>query len=371
MAIILLSICIFIVVIHLGYYSFIFSFFNTSKTQQQPKTNIPVSVLICAKNEAQNLKKNLPHFINQNYNNYELVLINDRSHDETSDIFEEYKRKYDFIKVVTIKESEHFHGNKKYALTLGIKAAKNDCLLLSDADCKPNSVYWIQEMVSQFKNKTKIVLGYGAYKTTSKSLLNKVIRYETLITALQYFSFSKIGIPYMGVGRNLMYSKSVFLKNKGFHQHINVMSGDDDLLINQIATKENTSICFNENSHTISLPKTSLKNWKTQKRRHISTAHLYKSFHKAILGLYAFNRLLFWVVFPLSILYINHQSYKLIVACLILIKFISEYVTVGFAAKKLKEKKIVLLIPILDFLLLVFQVYLFLCNKIQKPKHWS
>lgn len=371
MTIILLSICILIIVIHFGYYIFVFNFFNFSKTKQNSPNKIPVSVIVCAKNEAKNLQDYLPYLVNQKYANYELVLINDRSYDETADIFEEYESKYDFVKVVNVKESDYFYGNKKYALTLGIKAATHDCLLFTDADCKPNSEFWVQEMTNNFTNNTKIVLGYGAYKTIPKNWLNKVIRYETLITALQYFSFAKIGTPYMGVGRNLMYSKEVFLKNKGFHQHIRVMSGDDDLLINQIATKENTAICFDEIAHTTSPPKTDFKSWTTQKRRHISTAKLYKPKHQFLLGLYTFNRLLFWLILPISIIFIDNYTYQLIIGGFIVIKLISEYIVVGIAAKKLNEKRLTLLIPFLDLCLLIFQLYIFVCNKFNKPKKWS
>lgn len=371
MSIVLLSICILIVIIHFGYYLFAFNFFNFSKSQQTHKNNVPVSVIICAKNEAENLKIYLPYLVNQQYPNYELVLINDRSYDETADIFEDYEQKYDFVKVVTVQESDYFYGNKKYALTLGIKAATNDCLLFTDADCKPNSEFWIQEMANHFKNDTKIVLGYGAHNQVAKSFLNKLIRYETLMTALQYFSFAKIGVPYMGVGRNLMYSKAVFLKNKGFHQHIRVMSGDDDLLINQIATKENTSICFSEDSHTKSPPKTDWKSWATQKRRHISTADLYKPLHQFILSLYASNRFLFWIFLPFTLIYVDQLIFKYIIAGAIIFKFISEYIVVGVAAKKLKETGLILLIPILDLFLLFFQLYIFAYNKLHKPKKWS
>ncbi|WP_237340635.1 glycosyltransferase [Wenyingzhuangia fucanilytica] len=357
--------------IHFGYYTIVFNFFNFTKTSQKANNNIPVSVIVCAKNEAENLKNYLPYLINQKYDEFELVLINDRSYDETADIFETYEQQYDFVKVVTIQETDYFYGNKKYALTLGIKAAKHDCLLLTDADCQPNSEYWIQEMANQFTQNKEVVLGYGAYQDIPKSFINKMIRYETLMTALQYFSFAQIGIPYMGVGRNLMYSKTLFLKNKGFHQHIRVMSGDDDLLINQIANKQNTAICFDENAHTTSPPKLDRKSWTTQKRRHISTANLYKPLHKFLLGLYTFNRLLFWLVLPASLIYVDNTNYQLIIAGLIAIKLISEYIVVGIAAKKLKEKGLVLFTPILDICLLFFQLYIFIYNNIHKPQKWS
>jgi len=370
MTTILLIICSTIVGIHSIYYFFVFGFFNVSKKKEQKNTP-PVSVLICAKNEADNLKKLLPKLVKQQYPNFEIVLINDRSFDETEDIYNQFSEQYDFIKIVNVKESEHFHGNKKYALTLGIKAASNPCLLFTDADCEPQSDYWIQEMANQYTETSPIVLGYGPYQQIPNSFLNKLVRYETLITALQYFSLAEIGIPYMGVGRNLMYSKKLFLKNKGFNKHINVMSGDDDLLINQIANSKNTTICFDEPTHMVSAPKTTLKELITQKRRHISTASYYKKKHKFILGLYAINRLLFWIAIPLSLIFIKENISLIIIWSLFIFKVLSEYITLGITAHKLKEKKLLALFPLLDLCLLLFQMYIFVCNSITKPKTWS
>ncbi|NJB81869.1 glycosyltransferase [Wenyingzhuangia aestuarii] len=370
MTLLILTICCIIIAIHIVYYVFAFNFFNFSKKKEQTNTP-PVSVVVCAKNEAQNLKKLLPELVKQQYPDFELVLINDRSYDETEDIYSEYAEKYSFIKLVNVQESDHFYGNKKYALTLGIKAATNDCLLFTDADCLPKSEFWIQEMASQYNGETKIVLGYGPYQTTANSLLNKLIRYETILTALQYFSFAKLGMPYMGVGRNLLYSKEVFLKNKGFNQYVKIMSGDDDLLINQIANAENTAICFEEQSHMVSAPKTTFKELVTQKRRHISTSDYYKKHHKFILGTYALNRLLFWLILPFSLFYVDTTKNQIFIASLIAFKLISEYIVVGIATHKLKEKKIIAFIPFLDLLLLMFQIYIFICNSVSKPKKWS
>ncbi len=370
---ILFYVCVVIFTVHTIYYVFILSRFNLYKRKNntQKQTTIPVSVIVCAKNEAENIRNLLPKLINQNYNDFEIVLINDRSYDATLEVYEEFAEQYDFIKIVNVKEVEHFYGNKKFALTLGIKASKNDCLLFTDADCIPNSTNWITEMVSNYNGSTQIVLGYGPYQYIKYNLLNKLIRYETLVTALQYFSYAKIGIPYMGVGRNLMYSKHLFLKNKGFNKYINIMSGDDDLFINQVATSKNTQLCFSEASHMVSKPKTSLKTLITQKRRHISTAKHYKNKHKILLGLFALNRALFWCIFPLSLLLITSKKQLICIAILGGLKFISEYITVGITAKKLKEKGIVFLIPFLDFFLLLFQIFIFFCNLISKPKKWS
>ncbi|MDG2279531.1 MAG: glycosyltransferase, partial [Flavicella sp.] len=170
--------------------------------QNNNRNRNPISVVVCAKNEAQNLKKFIPHFLQQKYSApFEIVLINDRSTDETGEIISQFAQNNSNIKIVNVEECENFWGNKKYALTLGIKAAQYEHLLFTDADCYPTSANWIEQMASCFSKKKSIVLGYGGYEKIKNSFLNKLIRYETVLTALQYFSYAKVGIPYMGVGR--------------------------------------------------------------------------------------------------------------------------------------------------------------------------
>ena len=235
------------------------------KKKKKSIEQIPVSVIICAKNEEQNLQTFLPNIIKQQYADFEIVLINDASSDDTLEIMQSFKEKHANIKIVNVKNNEAFWGNKKYALTLGIKAAKNEHLLFTDADCKPVSKLWIQTMVQQFSKSKTIVLGYGKYRTR-KTFVNLLVRFETLLTAIQYFSYAKLGSPYMGVGRNLAYTKSEFFKTNGFIKHIQVRSGDDDLFIQEAATKNNTSFTLNPESFTVSNPPLTLKEWFRQKR---------------------------------------------------------------------------------------------------------
>jgi glycosyltransferase involved in cell wall biosynthesis len=351
------------------YYIFIFGSFSFSKKKPTENNfNLPVSVIICAKNEAKNLTENLPHYLNQNYKNFELVLINDRSRDQTLKVMEKFKKDSAIsIKIVDVAVNEQFWGSKKYALTLGIKAASHEHLLFTDADCIPVSESWISEMVSNFSNEHQIVLGYGAFKKIKKSWLNKLVRFESLLTAIQYFSYAKIGIPYMGVGRNLAYTKTVFFKVNGFANHMHIKSGDDDLFVNQVATKENTSISCSQDSFTESFPKTTFKDWIHQKRRHISTASLYKPVHKFLLGLFFSSQLLFWIlgIIVLSFLY-NWQ----IVAGLIFTRILFLYLVIGYSAKKLNERDLILLIPFFEIFLILIQMFIFIKNMISKPTHW-
>jgi glycosyltransferase involved in cell wall biosynthesis len=358
-----------IVSIQFIYYILIFgSFAFLKKKIIKNNFNKPVSILICAKNEATNLIENIPFFLEQNYPNFEIVLINDCSYDTTLEVMKQFKKDFpQKIKIVDVAANEQFWGSKKYALTLGIKAASHEHLLFSDADCKPLSKNWIAKMTHHFNGTHEIILGYGAYSKIQKSFLNKIIRFETLLTAIQYFSYAKIGLPYMGVGRNLAYTKTTFFNAKGFSKHINIKSGDDDLFINQIANKQNTAICISKKSFTISTPKTTFKNWIQQKSRHISTASHYKTFHKLLLGLFYISQLLFWLVAAILLVFMFKWT---LVLWLIFFRFLFQYLSIGFSAKKLNEKDLVLFAPFYEIFLIFVQMFIFIKNLISKPTHW-
>jgi glycosyltransferase involved in cell wall biosynthesis len=365
----LLVVFIAVCCVQLFYYLGIFSFFAFQKNRSpNTPTKPPVSVIICAKNEAKHLTENVPFFIDQEYPVFELVLINDGSTDKTLRIIEKFKENFPKkIKVVNVAPNEQFWGSKKYALTLGIKAASYEHLLLTDADCKPVSNHWILEMSSGFNEQKQLILGYGAYKKINNSFLNKIIRFETLQTAIQYFSFAKIGMPYMGVGRNLAYTKTQFFKANGFVNHMRIKSGDDDLFVNQIATKSNTACCISANSFTESTPKLTFKNWIQQKRRHISTASHYKKIHQFLLGLFYVSQFLFWLLAAVLLIFLYNWE---IVAALILVRFTFFYIIIGYSAKKLNEKQLVLIAPFFEIFLIFTQMFIFIKNLSSKPTNW-
>lgn len=350
------------------YYIFIYSKFAFAKKETPLLKKIPISVIVCAKNESKNLSLLIPKLIEQDYSQFEIVLINDASSDDTLKIMESFKAINENIKIVNVENNEAFWGNKKYALTLGIKAASNEFLLFTDADCIPKSKSWITKMSSHFSKTKTIIIGYGAYAKHKGDLLNKLIRYETLFTAMQYFSYAKIGMPYMAVGRNLAYRKDTFYNRNGFINHLKIRSGDDDLFVNEAATKNNTSICYSTDSFTISKPKETFKQWFNQKRRHISTAKYYKFKHKFMLGLFYLSQLLFWT---LAILLLVISFKPLIVSSIIIFKFLFQYIIIGFSAKKLDESDTIWALPLFEFFLIIFQFSIFITNLISKPTHWK
>lgn len=366
----LIIFCLFIavVVVQFLYYIVFFGKFSFAKPQVSTPKRVPISVIVCAKNEEENVKNFVPLLAEQNYPDYEIVLIDDASSDETLEVFEAFEKQYPNIKLVKVENNEAFWGNKKFALTLGIKAAKNEYLLFTDADCYPKTTEWIKEMSAQFTKEKTIVLGYGAYERIKGSFLNKIIRFETLLTATQYFSWAKLGKPYMGVGRNMAYKREEFFKVRGFMDHMKIRSGDDDLFINQAANTKNTTICYTPESFTFSKPKTSFKEWFKQKRRHVATAQHYKSFDRTQLALFYGTQLLF-IILPIILLAFQFQW--IAVVSLIGFRYIIAWLSLGFAAGKLKEKDVMYWFPFIEIILIFTQLNVFITNTFSKPVHWK
>ena len=263
---------------------------------------VPVSVVISARNEAYNLKVNLPVILEQNYPDFEVVVINDCSSDASDVVLMQLKEQYPHLKIVTITEHARFKTGKKFALTLGIKAAANEHLLLTDADCMPASASWISRMAANFSDQTQIVLGYSPYNN-APNFINPFIRFETIKTGINYLSAAFRGEPYMGIGRNLAYTKTLFFGAKGFAAHMHVIAGDDDLFVNQNATPENTVIEVHPDAFTFSDAKSTVKTWFRQKKRHMGVGKLYAAKDRKALSLDAVSGFLFYILLTICLVF--------------------------------------------------------------------
>jgi hypothetical protein len=282
--------------IQLFYYLFFYLSVYVYKPDEKKPGKDPVSIIICARNEAENLKNFLPSVLEQDYPDYEVIVVNDCSEDNSYEILGEFLEKYPHLRISTVNKDPKFTHFKRFAQFIGIKAAKNEILLFTDADCQVESDKWIMKMTSHVDETKTFVLGYGGYKS-GKGLLNKYIRYDCMTIAMQYLGMAIRGIPYMGVGRNLVYRKSVFFENRGFGSHNHLMSGDDDLFVNSNASRKTTTVEFSEGSHTRSVPVKTLKAWSTQKKRHLTTAPYYKLRDKILLAIEPLTRILFYSTF--------------------------------------------------------------------------
>ncbi|HEY0058003.1 MAG TPA: glycosyltransferase [Flavisolibacter sp.] len=303
---IVFSIFLLLALVQVFYYLFFFSRLAYHKpTAADHSQQHPVSVIICARDEEENLGRNLPAVLDQEYpSTHEVIVINDNSVDDSKYSLAEMQKAHRQLQVVDLEQEAKGIAGKKFPLSIGIKESKHELILLTDADCKPASPQWIYTMQAAFGEGIEVALGYGAYEK-APGFLNKVIRFETFHTALQYFSYALAGVPYMGVGRNLAYRKAVFFRNKGFSSINHIPSGDDDLFINKVANKRNTAVVLDPGSFTFSAPKQTWKEWKRQKNRHYSTGKYYKTAHKFLLGLYTGSFFLFYPFFILSMVFFD------------------------------------------------------------------
>jgi len=335
---------------------FVFYYFLPLARYKGPETSQrhPMSVVVAAHNELENLVELLPLLLNQQYPKFEVLLVNDRSDDDTEFYTYELEKQFPNFRIVTIKKTPEYLNPKKYALSLGIRAARYEHLLFTDADCRPCSRSWIAEMQQGFISGADLVLGYSPYLKT-KGFLNHLIRYETLLTGIQYLSHANKGRAYMGVGRNLSYTKACFFKNKGFASHIKTLGGDDDLFVRDAANNSTISIVIDKEAQTASIPKKTFREWVTQKRRHLSVGSKYKPADRRRIGIFALANILFYL---LSITLLVLHSHLAIIGLLIGLRYLAVFPVYVLAARRLNETVAVPLLPVLD--VVYFFNYLFL-----------
>jgi len=296
-----------------------------------------------------------------------VIVVNDCSWDESGELLEEFSKKYSHLKIVTIKEQEKYRHGKKFALTLGIKAAANEFLVMTDADCIPAGKNWLSVIQRNFTDGKEIVLGYGAYSKEA-GIINKLIRFDAFFIAMQYLSAALNGKAYMGVGRNLAYTKSLFFKSKGFATHNHLLSGDDDLFVNENASLSNTTIETAAESITYSEPKKSFSDWFKQKRRHMSTGKYYKTSHKISLSIQNGSAFLFYAL--LIALLILRFEWRILLS-LYALSLLLRLPIVYKASTKLNEKDLVWAFPILDIINSFLQPVFYTANLITKQKTWK
>jgi len=359
----------FIIVVGIQIIYWVICIIGVVNIKSQPNQNAShgVSIIIAANNELQNLKELIPTLLKQTYHTFEIIIINDRSSDGTYDYLIDFSGQNPKVKFLTVDElPDHLNG-KKYALTLGIKAAKYDQILLTDADCKPNSTDWITSFANSWSDKTSFILGFSAYER-HKGLLNYFIRFETILTGIQYLGAAALGKPYMGVGRNLSYSRNFFLSKKGFHGFQGITGGDDDLFVNKYANSSNTSIQLSPKSVVYSKPKSNFSDFIVQKIRHLSVGKHYSSKSKIILGFFTFTWLLTWGLTPIE--FILTQNLFLPISILL-----GRYILMGVAIFIFKNKsgaKLNLLgLILLDFMFVLYYFVTGIRTLLTKRVKWS
>ncbi|MCL4639973.1 MULTISPECIES: glycosyltransferase [Olivibacter] len=311
----------------------------------------PLSVIICARNEESNLRLYLSEVLEQDYPQFEVIVVNDGSSDDSNWVLKEFQARYPYLRTVEIRDQGRNRQGKKFAVTLGVKGAQYEHLVLTDADCFPQTDQWLKCMARQFRPSVEIVLGYSPY-TRASGFLNKYVRFETYQTALNYLSNALRKNAYMGVGRNLAYTKSLFFKKKGFASHMHIPSGDDDLFVNQNATKSNVAICVAQEAHVWSTPKSTYKDYQRQKNRHFGAGKAYKGKHKLMLTFQAFNAVAFYLLIIL-ILVLQPRFWPLAVSVYCFRLLCQLLVNIPIM-KRLQVKDLIWWYPLMDLLHFIY-----------------
>ncbi|MHB9055750.1 MAG: glycosyltransferase [Paludibacteraceae bacterium] len=332
------------------------------------KDQPPVSVVICSRDEEENLRQFLPFVLEQDYPDYEVIVVNDGSTDGTEDYLSLLVKQSGKLRTTFVPAEATNYSTKKLGLTLGIKAAKNDLIIFTDADCMPEGKNWLAMMVRNFTPSAEFVLGYGGY-LPKKGFLNKLIKYDTLFIAIKYLGMAVAHRPFMGVGRNLAYRKETFFKMKGFATTLNLLSGDNDLMVNRGGTGENTAIEVSPESVTWTEPKTSFRSWFIQKESHLSISERYNNESKRRLFIEVFSRGIFYLAAILLIVFsvLNFNWILLGIAVLfLLIRFVLQMYVINKSAKTLGEQKFYLTILCFDIVLPLISLFILVFGKKKK-----
>jgi len=353
------------IIVQLYYILFIFQKLAFLNPQKKSASNeIPISVIIAARNESHNLQENLRFILEQDYSNFEVIVVNNNSSDDSYQVLSALKKGYNHLEIIEFNNPEHVRQGKKLPLTLGIKAAKNEHFLLTDADCKPKSNQWIKKMARGFKEK-EIILGYGPYSKNS-GLLNFIIRFDTAWIGMNYFSFALNDLAYMGVGRNLAYTKSAYQAVDGYKSHHMLASGDDDLFIQEASKKSLLGIEIHADTHCFSPSKNTWSEWVHQKSRHFTTTPKYSFIKKLLLATYPITLVAAWFSF-VSLMILSNSVF----ICFIMILFYAiKWWIQGKCLIKLNERKFALFFPFWDLFYSFLSPVLYMMGKTKRNKNW-
>lgn len=341
------------------------AFYKEVPAPTEPKLP-PVSIIIAARNESDNLYENLPSILSQDYPEFEVIVVNNQSIDDSGWLLTAFCQQFPNLRVVELGRNKHLRPGKKLPITLAIKAAKYEHFVLTDADCKPTSSNWLRLMASKFNDQKQIVIGYGPF-TKSKGIINKIIRFDTAWIGVSYLSMALAKLPYMGVGRNIAYTKSVFNSVNGFKSHYSIPSGDDDLFIQEAAKKNNYTIQIDADSHCYSPAAPSWSRWVYQKSRHYSTSSRYKKFKKFLLGIYPLTLILMWIsVIPLFFF----KEMIFISSCIFLVIILFKWWIQGRCLNQLKEHKFARFFPFWDLFYALLIPILYYISERKKYYKW-
>lgn len=351
-------------------YFFAFGVAFSRKRAVKETAPLPVSIVVCAHDEEVNLQTLIPLLLAQDYPEFEVIIVDDRSNDNTFDLLLTETKKDHRLRMVHVNRTPPHVNGKKYGITLGIKATRFEWIVLTDADCRPEGNQWLRSLSAEFGAEKQFILGHSPYEKQA-GFLNLFIRFESLVTALQYLSFALLGNPYMGVGRNMAYRRSLFMEAKGFNNLLHITGGDDDLFVNQHAKGSTTAVSIGEGSRVYSFPKTTWKSFFRQKIRHLSVGKYYKSGHKFLLGIFALSWLVTWFAAIPSLILSDDIRFTYGVAGALVIRCLVVTLILKNASKKLGQPFESWAVIFLDFIYAFYYLVTGLVALLTRKVRWK
>ena len=355
--------------LELIYYYVIYARFSFLKKKKAVAIqNVPISIVMVVKDAASVLLKTLPKLLNQQYEDFEVVIVNDNSQDETQLLVVEYQQQYKNIKLVNLDTAVTTIRGKKFALSMGIRCATYDHVIITDPECSPTSSHWLEKMTQNFVGQKRIVLGYSTYEKRN-NLFNRLLHFDTLVNAVQYFSLARIHSTYRGDDKNMAFTKSLFDAQRGFASHNHISYGDEDIFISRAATKNNTAIEFSHDAVTVLQRGTNHRYWRDHKEGLYFTRKYNTFKNRLILNSYGVINFLFYVALVFAILITLNDLVLLCVTLgIIASRIISQYFVFGFAAKKLNEKQVIPALLIYDIIFTILNPLYYLAAQIHHDR---
>ncbi len=356
------------------FHSFLLLFFHAfvrrqllrglKKKERFLSEHIPVSVVICARNEEANLRKNLPLLLDQSHRNSEWILVDDASEDATLEVMKTWAGKDQRIRVIRMGSKRH--PGKKEALSEGLAAARNELILLTDADCRPAGRQWIGRMAAGLAQGSDLVLGYAPLES-EKGFLSKCMRFDASVVAMHYLALAEAGYPYMGVGRNMACRKNLFESYRPRAEERKIASGDDDLFVNAVSGKARIRVCLDPATFMYSPHPADWRTWYRQKRRHLSAGRFYKKRDLLMLSVYPFSLLCFYLIF-MTLLF-SGEVYIALIVCFFY-SILAIFIT-SRSFRILDQGDLRFAMPLLEFLYLVQQIFINLTLILKRPVRWK
>jgi len=339
-----------------------------SYSEDQP----PVSIIICARDKGEVLAKNLPALFDQKYPEFQIVVVNDASSDETEDILQQFEHRPNFYHTFVPKGVRSISA-RKMAMTLGLKAAVYDYVLFMDVAGIPESDVWIATMMRNFDWRGSVVLGFASFKD-KKGFRNQLVAYDNLFSTMQWMGLALSGKPYRATSVNLAFKKELFFKNNGFASNLSLRSGDDDLLIGEIATRNNVKIEVSTDSKVEIETRSPWYDWKEKTFSLFPTARQYKFGIKLLLWLENLTRSLCYLLFLYLIVMCwlsGSYAWFLVSALLFLTRYAVQLVVVNKSASQLKEPHFYLLLLLFDASLPVVRGFMRLFNRSRRHNNYT